>query len=437
MTATVSSTEPQVQEVMHALQGLAQESGWLGDLRQRALQSFAQQGLPSTRWEGWRHTSLRPLAEHPLVPAPAPTTLPSPAQLRDGGLRLDSACELVIVDGRYAPELSAAQLPQGVSVTALSKAAEGERALLEEHLASHLDYDEESLAALNTAFLQDGLLVQVARGTVVEQPLHLRIVATPGKNRTVHPRVLVVVAENSELTLVESYGAVPEARLDAYVCNTVTELSLASAARVRHLRYQDEGGQSFHFGTLHVRQGKDSTLRSYHLSVGARLSRVAATARLEAPGATCEITGLGVVTNKHLDNYSVIHHVAPHCQSHVVFKNVLDGKSSTAFNAKMVVHAGAVQSSGDQQNRNLLLSKQAVANTRPQLEIYNNDVKAAHGATVGQLDPDQLFYLRARGISEDDARRELTLGFAREILDAMPFPALREQLEERVRQQLR
>jgi Fe-S cluster assembly protein SufD len=412
-------------------------SGWLRDLRRAAIGLFAGAGLPSTKLEGWRYTNVKALGERPFAPVDPDRERPPVERLRVAlrGAELN-AIEAGVVDGTFAPELRAGpSLPEGVVLCGFADCLEDPDVV--EHLGRLPHDDEEPFAALNTAFLRDGVVLRVGRGVRVEAPIHLRFVATGAAGTIAHPRALVVLEENSEATVIESFASVAGSTGDdpaPYVTNVVTQLVVGPAARLRHVRLQDEARGAYHLATFDVHLGRDAGLRSHTVSLGAALARTATRVQLAEAGASCVLVSLGVVGRKqHLDGQFMVEHAAPHCTSNQRVKNVLDDDGRTVFNARVLVREGAQKTDANQQNKNLVLSKRAVANTRPQLEIYADDVKCAHGATVGQLDEDQLFYLRSRGLDAAQARRELTYAFAREIVDELEPEAAREAIGELVR----
>ena len=389
-------------------------------IRENGVANFNRLGLPTRKHEAWRYTNLKSLEQAVFQNVPAAGSVLSSQALED----LD-AYKLSLVDGVLVT--SDVELPEGIRIESL----EAGHALAEGVLGK-LAYDDDAMAALNSAFLNTGIVIRVARNCVVDKPVHLKwVVSAQERDTALHPRVVVVLEENSELNLVESFlGASGE----AYLNNTVSEISLERGARLEHTRLQEEGMSAYHLAQLYVEQKRDSTYRSHLFNFGASIGRTGINVRLLEPGSFCYLGGLYMIGGKqHADVYTKIEHVAPHCQSQEVYKGILAGSATSVFNGYVLVQKEAQKTDSSQQNRNLILSKKATANTRPQLEIYADDVKCAHGATVGQLDNDQIFYMRARGISLDQARSELTYGFAMDVLAEMKFDGALDYLEKAIR----
>ncbi len=328
----------------------------------------------------------------------------------------------------YRAELSSvADLPAGVTLTSLAALLDKSPAKLEGILGRHVDQDRHVFAALNTAFMADGAFIALGASVVVERPIQLLFVTTAAQEgHAAHPRVLVCAADNSEATLVETHVGLGAA---VSLTNQITEITLGRNAGLDYYRLQEESAKAFHISGVHVSQEADSRFTSTAISLGAMLSRHDVDVRLAVRGAQCSLNGLYMADGRqHVDTHTRIDHLAPHCSSSEFYKGVLDGHGRGVFNGKVVVHPHAVKTDARQQNQNLLLSLDAEADTKPELEIYNDDVKCAHGATVGQLDADSVFYLRSRGLDEGAARGLLTYAFAAEIINAIKLDAAREHL---------
>ncbi len=401
---------------------------WLRARRQAAFDRFAAMGFPTTRQEDWKYTNVAPIARQPFRLA-APPAAVSPAAIAPFGFGEPGWSQLVFVDGRYAPALSSlAGLPDGVRVTSLADALTEDDPLLAQHLGQYARDAASSFTALNTAFLHGGALVHVPRGRVVEAPIHLLFVSTTHDPLgATHPRVLVVLGESSQATVVESYVALG---LGQYLTNAVSELVLGEDATLTHYKVLRESLAAYHVGTTAVYQPRDSVFTSFSLALGARLARNDLSVLLDAEGADCTLNGLYLVDgDRHVDNHTAIDHAKPHGTSRELYKGILDGHSRGVFNGKVVVRPNAQQTDAQQTNRNILLSEDATIYTKPQLEIFADDVKCAHGAAVGQLDPQAVFYLRSRGLGPEAARRLLTYGFASEITSQIQIEPLRAQLD--------
>jgi Fe-S cluster assembly protein SufD len=402
---------------------------WLQRLRQQAAGRINQKGFPNTHDESWRFTPLLPLDHIPFEPAsPDLPRAELPAFARADPGWLASGARIVLVNGAWTQPSN--HLPQGVEVRALRDVLRDEPELVQGHLGQHAGIDN-AFAALNTALFEDGLYLRIARGALVEQPLHVVHVAVGAAEPTaVYPRVVVVAEEGSQCKLVETYMDLA-GRL-TFTC-AVTEVAVGAGAVLDHARVQEEDAEDFHIATLAVQQQRSSRYASRVVTLGAALSRLDLSVSLDGEGAECELDGLYVMSGRqHCDHQTVVDHCAPHTTSREKYKGILDGQSRAVFDGTIYVRPGAVKTNGRQENRNLILSREAICNTKPHLEIDADDVKCSHGATVGQLDEAALFYLRTRGISRDAARAILTYAFAREIVDRIPVEPVRRRLAEMV-----
>jgi Fe-S cluster assembly protein SufD len=405
---------------------------WLGRLRADAVERVGALTLPTTRDEEWRFTDISPLTRMSFQPVRAASALRAADIER---LRIaEAATRLVFVDGVYAPQLSSVARDAGVVVTDLAAALATHAAAIEPHLGRHAAFHDNAFAALNTAFLHDGAAIIVPRGASLATPLHLLFIATQ-KEAASHPRCLLVAESGSALTLVEDYVALQE---DAYLTNAVTEIALAEGARVDHIRVQRESAQAFHIANCAVSLAHASRYRSVSVALGARLSRYNLNVLHAAEGAECTIDGLALIGERQLaDTHSCIDHAKPHGTSRQLHKCIAGGAAHAVFNGKIMVRAGAQHTDSSQSSRNLLLTGKAHVDTKPQLEIFADDVKCAHGATVGQLDSEAVFYLKSRGLSEVAARNLLTYAFGAEVIDRIPVASLRQRLEQTVLEQTR
>jgi Fe-S cluster assembly protein SufD len=406
----------------------------LDGLRRSAFARFAALGFPEPRLEEWRFTNVAPIAEATFVaPANGQRSFQARTALARAVAIEPSPNHLVFVNGRYAPDLSRLErLPAGVVAGSLAAVARKTPALLEplaRHLARQAEYQERAFVALNTAFLDDGVVVSVPDGAVVDEPILIVFVALPDAAPSVsHPRVLIVAGARSRLPVVESYIAADGAR--GYFTNAVTELILGPEASVEHCKLQWESRDAFHVATLAAVQGRASRLACHSVSVGGVLVRNDVVARLDGEGADCVLNGLYLAAGaQHVDNHTVIDHVGAHSTSLETYKGVLGGNSHGVFSGRIVVRPETQQVVARQTNKNLLLSEDAVVNTKPQLEINANDVKCYHGATVGMLDEDALFYLRARGLDRQAARAMLIQGFMSDVVAGIGIAAVRVRLE--------
>ncbi|MED5464532.1 MAG: Fe-S cluster assembly protein SufD [Myxococcota bacterium] len=407
--------------------------GWVHDLRLAGLQRFEDQGLPTGKLEGWRYTNVKPIVAKPFMPV-KPATLDATALEGVGGA-VTEGYRVVLNNGCFDSALSTLEdLPSGVVVMSLAEALKEQPALVERYLGKHVNIETEAFAALNTAFLEGGLLIVVPKGVVLDKPIHFLCVTSVESTAALHPRCVVALEENSQASFYESYQGVGDA---VYLNNCVTEFHLGENANLTHIRLQDESPNAYHIASLAVRQQRSSQLNSHIISLGGETARTNIEASVNGEGADCRLHGLYWVDGRrHADIHIVMDHAKAHGTSLQYFKGMLDDKGTSVFDGRVVVREGAQKIDAVQRNNNLLLSKQAQANTRPQLEIYADDVKCAHGATVGQLDENQVFYLRSRGLDLETARRELTHAFANEVLASVKDMTVRESLESLVRARL-
>jgi Fe-S cluster assembly protein SufD len=412
---------------------------WLKQIREGAVARFAELGFPTTKQEEWRFTSVAPIVEtrfsHPA------SRIPHPGLAEIASLLIGAGPRVVLVDGRYAPQLSsAAGQPGGVRVGSLASAvADGPSSeLAREHLARHARWHDSAFAALNTAFLADGAFVHVPAGVTLEQPLEVLFLSSgrPGADGPTvsHPRSLFVIERGAHAAVVETYAGLGDG---VYWSNAVSEIVVGEGARAELYRVQREGPHGIQVATTHSRQERDSFLGVHVATLGAALARHDITTVLAGAGAELILNGLYVLHDaQHADHHTVIDHAQPHCASHEYFNGVLGGRSHGVFNGRIIVRPGAQRTDSKQTNNNLLLSTEARADSQPQLEIYADDVKCTHGSTVGPIDQTQLYYLRSRGLSPAAARSLLTYGFCAEILDRMRHAAVRDRLDHLVRERL-
>jgi Fe-S cluster assembly protein SufD len=420
----------------------ANSPSWLHEIRRAAMAGFAERGFPTTRQEEWRNTNVAPIAAVPFQPAATP--LP----LRQGGAEwpilqhplADLGCpKLVFINGRFAEQLSTLEaLPKGVKAGSLAEALVSEGKTLERHLARYAaDYREHAFVALNTAFIEDGAFIEIPKGIVLEKPIYLLYVSDPSGPPTVsYPRNLIIAGRESQASIVEAYvgdgtGSRASAAEGVYFTNAVSEVAVGEGTVIEYHRLQQESDRAFHFGRLAFHQERSSNVATHSIATGGALVREEVKTVLDGEGAEATLAGLYVITGRqHIDNQTILDHAQPHCSSREVYKGVLDGESSAVFNGKIIVRKDAQKTDSKQSNKNLLLSEKAVIDTKPALEIYADDVKCTHGATIGQIDPEAIFYLRSRGIGRQEARDLLTYAFANDILGRIKYQPLRERLSE-------
>ncbi|NGP54321.1 Fe-S cluster assembly protein SufD [Thioalkalivibrio sp. XN8] len=419
-TAARGAHAPALPDWIEHAAAAAAGPAWLQERRRAGLAAFAAAGFPTRRDEAWKYTDLKlvtrrsfgaGIAAAPELPAIEGLDCPS----------------LVFVNGRLAASHG---VPQAVGVQPLAAAIAADDPACRELLATIADPARHRFAALSTALFADGVLVDLPAGTVLEQPLRLVFLAAAGDTPVLEcPRVLIRAGANSRATVIEHYGAGTGESLSL----AVTEVAAGPGAMIEHYRLQESAPEAFHLGVLAARLERDSTLVSHNLSVGGRIARLDLDAALAEPGAHVTMNGLYVVRERqHADSHSRVDHAVPRTSSDQLYRGVLSGKSRAVFNGKAVVHPGAAGTDAQQSNANLLLSPDAEIDTKPELEIYADDVKCSHGATTGQLDANALFYLRSRGVDESTARSLLTFAFADVVLARMPLAPLRRHAEQLV-----
>lgn len=428
--------ESSYQQAFRELQksGGVEGSSQLGQLREGAMQRFVELGFPSVKEEEWKYTNVAAIARAGFQPAISSEQTPrSEAQLElSSSVPETSSSQLVFVDGGLRKDLSTlTSLPPEVVAIDLGQAMADERYgdIVRTHLARQADYVVNGFTALNTAFISHGAFVYIPKGVVVEAPIHLLFIAS--SERTANfPRALIVAGENSRATILENYVS---AATEEYLTNGVVEVVLEEGARLEHYRVQRESVAAFHVATTAVGLGRNASYDTTTITLGAGLSRHDIVVTMDHEGAECWVDGLYLVTgSQHADTHSVIDHRQPHCTSQQLYKGILDGKSRAVFNGKVFVRHNAQKTDAMQTNKNLLLSNEARVDTKPQLEILADDVKCAHGAAVGQIDEDELFYLETRGIHPDLGRNLLTYGFAEEVIAKIKIDSIRNELDEAV-----
>ena len=399
---------------------------WLDDSRQGALSRVQAEGLPTGRDEAWRNTDLSPLTTMALHRAQKTT---NGVRASDLPLAELSESRLVFVNGHYRSELSSVgDLPPAVNAKPLSEALNNGSEALKKLFSVEGVSEGAVFEALNLALFDDGAVVEIPAGTTVEQPIHLLFVSAPEADAClVSPRVLLLAGANSQATVIESHVGFTE---NTYFSNAVTELVVAENAVVDYYKLQKEGPGGYHVGSVESRQERSSNVRTSILTLGARLVRNESRALLAGEGGYVELNGLYLgEQDHHVDNYTSIEHLEPHCSSREVYKGILNDNASGVFRGRIVVAEGAQQTDSKQSNDNLLLSDDATVNTKPQLEIYADDVKCTHGATIGQVEDEAMFYLRSRGLDEQAARSILIYAFARAVAGEIRPTVLREQLD--------
>jgi Fe-S cluster assembly protein SufD len=394
------------------------ELPWLRKMREEAFARFCEVGFPTTHDEDWRFTNVSAIARTRFSAPQGGRDHVSDADL--GRWRMEgAAAQLVFVDGRFVPQLSSLEmLPTSVTVSSLRQELAAESEVLAAHFGRYLNVRRDAFCALNTAFAEDGAFIRVGRGTLLEESIHLLFVSTASEGPTmVHPRNLLIFEPESQAAVVEEYVSLGGGTV---FCNSATELIAGESATVSHYMIECEDRETFNISTLRIQQDRSSNVASHSLLLGGGLVRNNVHPVLAGEGAECLINGLFVGdARQHLDNYMYVEHASPHCSSRQFYNGILDGHAHGVFHGRIVVHKDAQRTDAKQTNRNLLLSDDAQIDSKPQLEIYADDVKCTHGATIGQIEENALFYLQSRGIDRVSARKLLLLAFARECLERM------------------
>jgi Fe-S cluster assembly protein SufD len=401
---------------------------WLSKLRTEGMQGFAEMGFPTTRLEDWKYCNVSPIAGARFQPATYELDDRIRERIEEISFSEADGTRLVFVNGHYAEELSTiGELPKEVKVTNLSKAVQQVEAITD-RLGRYANHKTHPFVALNTAFMEDGAFIQVPKGVVVEGPVEILYVSTGGEEPWVaHPRNLVVAEQGSQVALVESYVGLGGG---VYFNNAVTEIVAEENAHVDYAKLQNESETAFHVATVLAYAARNAAARTNSIQFGARLGREEVTMVLDGEGAEGYLYGLYVTDGQQLiDNHTTIDHAKPHCSSREYYKGILDGKSTGVFNGKILVRKDAQKTDSKQSDKNLLLSESATINTKPQLEIFADDVRCTHGATIGQIDPESIFYLRSRGIGLEEARNLLMVAFAGEIIHRVKVGPFQRQLK--------
>jgi Fe-S cluster assembly protein SufD len=411
----------------------ATQPKWLAPVRKAGLASFADQGFPKLSDEDWRFTNVAPIAKLNFQLAKEVSVNGAETKLIDeSAFAKLSGHRLVFVNGFFCAKLSSLKpVAGGVRIENLSAALARDSALIEKHLGKYAHTASNTFAALNQAFFTDGAFIFVPAGVEVAEPVQLIYISSAVQNgETILPRNLVIAEANSKLTVVESYISTGNV---AYFTNAVTEILAGESARVEHVKLQDEAPDAFHIATIAGEFGRTSNVTVHSFALGAKLSRTNIRTKLAGEGLECILNGLYLTRGEQLaDHHMIVEHAQPHCASHEYFNGILDDKSKGIFHGRIYVHPIAQKTDAKQTNKNLLLSDDATADTKPQLEIYADDVKCTHGATIGQLNDESIFYLRSRGIGTDTARQMLIHAFAGEIIERIKCEPAREVIDKLV-----
>jgi Fe-S cluster assembly protein SufD len=411
----------------------AAQPKWLVPVRKSGMASFVEQGFPTLRDEDWRFTNVAPITRLDFQPASRVAANGAESKILTESVFAGLAGQrLVFVNGFFSEKLSSLKPADGgVRIENLSAALAKDSALIEKHLGKYAETEKNSFAALNQAMFSDGAFIFVPAGVEVAGPVQLIYISSAQKSgETIQPRNLVVAEANSRLTVVESYLSTGNV---AYLTNAVTEIVAGDNAFVELVKVQDEAASAFHIATIAGEFGRTSNVSVHSFALGAKLSRNNIRTRLAGEGLECILNGLYLTRDEQLaDHHMIVEHAQPHCASHEYFNGILDDKSKGVFHGRILVRQIAQKTDAKQTNKNLLLSDNASADTKPQLEIYADDVKCTHGATIGQLNDESIFYLRSRGIPMEVARRMLIHAFAGEIIERIQCEPAREVIDKLV-----
>ncbi len=404
---------------------------WLQARREAALAVLQQDGFPSLKHEHWKYTNIRPITRERFISSAKSNGAKGIDREQIAPFRLQELhChELVFVNGHFCAELSKLQaLPAGVVVDSLAAVLQKGNEALPARLTRLANSNKHAFAALNTAFIADGAFIHIPDHTTIKAPISLLFVAGKQSEPLImQPRNLIVLGHQAQASVVESYVGLTQSQ---YLTNTVSEVSTAAGAQLAHYKLQQESRAAFHIGYCSIRQGRDSRVESHAISLGGAIARNDLDVDLAAAGAEVALNGLYLAGGRqHIDNHTLVHHRSPHTRSDEHYRGVLDEQARGVFNGKVIVHEQAQKTDAGQTNANLLLSDAAEIDTKPELEIYADDVQCRHAATVGQLDENMLFYLRARAIEAATARSLLTFAFADEVIRRLALAPLRRRLE--------
>ncbi len=410
--------------------GASRQPAWLFPMRKAGIARFAELGFPTLKHEDWRFTNVAPIAKLPFKPVfdAGANGLTFDALARFPFAKLPGA-RLVFVNGHFATGLSTApMLKDGIKVSNLASALASDADLIERHLGCYVHSEDNAFVALNDAFFQDGGFIFVPAGQSIDEPVQLLFVNTStDAGAATHPRNLIIVEREARLTVIESYVSLAKAPT---FTNAVTEFALGDNCFVEHCKFQDESTDAFHIAALHSHLGRTVNFSSHSIVTGAKLSRNNIRTTLDGEGIEAVLNGVYLTNGDQLaDHHMIVDHAKPRCASHEYFNGILAGKSRGVFHGRILVRPDAQKTDAKQTSKNLLLSDEASADAKPQLEIYADDVKCTHGATVGQLNDESIFYLRSRGIGLETARRMLIHAFAGEIIDRVKHDALRDELD--------
>jgi Fe-S cluster assembly protein SufD len=398
-------------------------------IRKEAISNFSKLDFPNTKDEEWKYTNISPLLKYNFKPA---TTKPEVFADQVNKFLFDKLEHslLVFINGQFEEKLSKIKdLPEGVIAGSIAKAIKEKSPVVEKHFGKYSDSKNQIFTALSTAYTKDGAFVFIPEGKIVEGPVHILFLTSSGdENILSQPRNLFVAGKNSQVTIIEHFSSLDQS---IYFTNSVTEIVAEENAIVSHIKLQEESKKAFHIGRMEVEQERASNFTSYAISLGGDISRNDFNCTFNDEGGESTLNGLFLLNGNQLfDVHTLIDHAKPHCNSHEHYKGILDDKSRGVFNGKVMVRKDAQKTNAFQENNNIILSNDALVNTKPQLEIFADDVKCSHGATIGQLDDDSMFYLKSRGIGEETAKTILIHAFASDVVQTIKIKAVKDYIEE-------
>jgi Fe-S cluster assembly protein SufD len=401
---------------------------FIHEKRKEALSNFSKLHFPSTKDEEWKYTSIAPLLKHNFAPSLEKKNIPKEFIKSNLFDQMEHSL-IVFINGSYSAEHSdLLNLPEGVVVGSIGDEIKSKNKILQRHFGKYANDQNHIFTALSTAYTEDGAFVYVPEGKIVEEPIHIIFVtSTKEKKILTQPRNLFVAQKGSQVTIIEHYVSDEES---IYFTNGVTEIVAEENSFVDHIKLQEDSKKSFHIARMEVDQERNSNFRSHSISTGGELTRNEFNARFNDEGGECTLNGLFMIDGSQLfDAHTLMDHAKPHCNSHEHYKGILDDKSRGVFNGKVIVRQDAQKTNAFQENNNILLSDEALVNTKPQLEIFADDVKCSHGATIGQMDDDAKFYLKSRGIGEEASKGILLHAFASDVITSIKIESIRNYIE--------
>lgn len=405
-----------------------ESSSSVHDLRKKAISAFSSLDFPSVKEEEWKYTNIAPLLKHNFKPASQAANLKKEdvSKFLFKGL---NASLMVFVNGIFNEELSDIKAGSGITVENISSAISSNNPALYSHLGKYAEYGEQIFTSLSTAFIKDGAFIYIPDGKVAEYPVHILFISAAADEKVLsQPRNLFVAGKNSQATIIEHYVSLDD---ETYFTNSVTEVYTDENAYLDHVKLQQESRNAFHIARMEVGQERTSNFRSHSISFGGSITRNDFNTRFGDEGGECTLNGLYMIEDDQLfDAHTMIDHAKPNCNSHEHYKGILDGRSRGVFNGKVMVRKDAQKTNAFQENNNIILSADALVNTKPQLEIFADDVKCSHGATIGQLDQDAMFYLKSRGIGIEAGRAILIHAFASDVVQSIKVQPVRDYVEE-------